>query len=82
MTNKQYAYVIKRDDGKYFKGWNIRNETVFTDDIINSLSQLNVYTEFKLGGLPKENLEDFIDREELENCKVQKICIMECEEDE
>lgn len=71
MTTKQYAYVIKRDDGNYFMIG--KNNWLWVKDLSSAYfflthtiveSQKNT---FKNSGT---------------NCKVQKICIMECEEDD
>lgn len=66
---KQYAYVIKRDDGLYF------NHPCITDGFTNKIYD-NVYLAYN-----KKCANDTIIDFELQNCKPVKICIEECEDE-
>lgn len=62
MNNIEYAWVIQRDDGKFFKGLSINGGFVF----INSVRQAFMYC---CDYLAKEEIEF----SKLDNCKVVKV---------
>lgn len=69
---KTYAYVIKRNDEKYYCHQLKTNKNDWNTDIMFAKFYTRTNAKIMIG----------IHQVKFKNCKVQKICIMECEEDD
>lgn len=69
--NKTYAYVIKRDDGCYYSHQLKQNKEEWNKNLIFA----KFYTKTNVKIMMK------IHQTKFKDCKPQKICIMECEDE-
>lgn len=71
MSKTEYAWVIQRDDGKYFDYFDINGKEIFCDSLIESIQDIFSFFEFKIP--TKAMCEIAIKTHHLQNCKPVKI---------
>lgn len=73
MSKTEYAWVIQRDDGKFFDNFNIYGNADFCDSCV--MSFYNTYSFFDFKVATKEMCETAIKTHNLQNCKPVKVKI-------
>lgn len=70
MSKTEYAWVIQRDDGLFFTGWEITDEPKFKNDIVSCIYCIRRYCE---GSYSIENVIGLIKDQNLQNCRPVKV---------
>ena len=73
MSKTEYAWVIQRDDGMYFCGWDLKNTACFTENIYRAIC--NTWSFFEFSPATERSCRIGIAKHNLQNCRPVKVKI-------